>query len=244
MAKAKVHAATRSKKTTKPATTRRKTTARKTASRAKSTSRTKVATRRAASRKSAARKTVARKTTTARKTAKPAAPKVPAAVMRAAQELKTSLAVTQFPDDAIAFLQQDHRKVEALFEEFEKTQKKAEKAALAAKICLELRIHTQIEEEILYPPAHAEIEHDLVDEAVVEHAGAKDLIYQIEAMSPDEHLFDAKVKVLSEYIKHHVKEEETEMFPKLRGHGMNLHEMAEAFGKRKAELIKAYAKAG
>lgn len=235
--KSKSATSTRAKKTAKSATTRRKT-----AVRAKTGSRSKAATTR---RKTATRKSATtRKTTAARKTTqrRATAIKAPSAIARAAQELKTSLAVAEFPDDAIALLQQDHRKVEALFEEFEQTQNKAAKAVIAAKICLELRVHTQIEEEILYPPAHKEIEHELVDEATVEHAGAKDLIHQIETMSPGEHLYDAKVKVLSEYIKHHVKEEETEMFPKLRGH-LNLHDLAERLSKRKVELIKAYAKA-
>ena len=226
-AKAKARTASRAKKTTKSATTRRKT-----ATRTKTTARSKAATR---------RKTATRAKTAVRRAA---APKVSAAVRHAAQEVKTSLAVAEMPEDAIALLQQDHRAVEALFEEFENTQKKADKAALAAKICLELRVHTQIEEELLYPPAHRKLEHDLVDEAIVEHASAKDLIRQIEAMDPAEHLYDAKVKVLSEYIKHHVKEEETEMFPKLRGRGLNLHALAEQLFKRKAELIRGYAKAG
>lgn len=235
--KSRSTAASRTRKATKSATTRRKT-----AVRAKSGSRAKAATAR---RKTATRKTAtARKTSTVRKTTQRRANaiKVPSAIARAAQELKTSLAVAEFPDDAIALLQQDHRKVEALFEDFEHTQSKSEKAMIAAKICLELRVHTQIEEELLYPPAHKEIEHDLVDEATVEHATAKDLINQIETMSPSEHLYDAKVKVLSEYIKHHVKEEENEMFPKLRGH-LNLHDLAARLSKRKVELIKAYAKA-
>jgi hypothetical protein len=230
--KSKSAATTRAKKTAKSAPTKSATARRKTVARAKTGSRAKAATRKTTARKATARKTTQRRAQ---------AVKIPSAIARAAQEMKTSLAVAEFPDDAIALLQQDHRKVEALFEEFEHTQSKSEKAVIAAKICLELRVHTQIEEEILYPPAHKEIEHDLVDEATVEHAGAKDLIYQIEAMSPSEHLYDAKVKVLSEYIKHHVKEEETEMFPKLRGH-LNLHDLAERLSKRKVELIKAYAK--
>lgn len=229
--KAKARTASRPQKTAKSAITRRKT-----ATRTKTAARSKSATRR----KTAGRKTTARRAAPRRV----AAPKVSAAVRRAAQEVKTSLAVAEMPEDAIALLQQDHRAVEALFEEFENTQKKADKAVLAAKICLELRVHTQIEEELLYPPAHREIEHGLVDEAIVEHASAKDLIRQIETMDPDEHLYDAKVKVLSEYIKHHVKEEETEMFPKLRGRGLNLHALAEQLFKRKAELIRGYAKAG
>lgn len=225
----KARTAPRAKKAAKSATTRRKTTTRTKAARTKT----------ATSRKPAAR-TAARGASQRR----PAASKVPAAIVRAAQQMKISLAVTEFPDDAIALLQQDHRQVESLFEEFENTQGKAKKAGIAAKICLELRVHMQIEEELLYPPAHKEIEHDLVDEAIVEHASAKDLVKQIETMDPAEHLYDAKVKVLSEYIKHHVKEEEAEMFPKLRGHKLNLHDLAKSLAKRKVELISKYAKAG
>ncbi|WP_341899017.1 hemerythrin domain-containing protein [Ferrovibrio terrae] len=219
----KARTAPRAKKAAKSTTARRKTATRaKTATRRKSTART--TTRRAPARRDAAAK-------------------VPAAIALAAQQLKASLTVAEFPDDAIALLQQDHRKVESLFEEFENTQSKAEKASIAAKICLELRVHMQIEEELLYPPAHKEIEHDLVDEATVEHASAKDLVHQIETMDPAAHLYDAKVKVLSEYIKHHVKEEENEMFPKLRGHNLNLHDLAARLTKRKIELIRNYAKA-
>lgn len=165
-----------------------------------------------------------------------------AAETKVAKELMTALAVEETPDDAIEMLKSDHRKVEGLFEEFENTENKKLKAELAAKICLELRVHTQLEEEILYPDAHHEIEHDLVDEAVVEHASAKDLIAQIEAGSPDDHLYDAKMKVLKEYIKHHVKEEEEEMFPKLKGHGLNFAEMAEQMAARKEKLIKQMAR--
>lgn len=233
--KTKSRPAARAKKATKSVATRRKAaapgkTARSKTVRSKTGSRTKAAPRRAAvtPRQAPQRRSFASK--------------VSAFVARAAQELKAGLAVTEMPDDAITLLQQDHRKVESLFEEFENTQSKTEKSAIAGKICLELRVHTQIEEELLYPPAHREIEHDLIDEAVVEHASAKELIYQIEAMSPSDHLYDAKVKVLSEYIKHHVKEEESEMFPKLRGRDLNLHEMAVRMHKRKAELIRGYAK--
>lgn len=226
--KTKARTTTKARKTTKSATTRRKTAA----------PRRKVATRSRVT----ARGTPASKTPRRDMTALASTMKAPAGVARAAQEVKTSLAVAEIPEDAIALLQQDHREVEALFEEFEQTQSKAEKAKIAAKICLELRVHTQIEEELFYPPAHKEIEHDLVDEAVVEHASAKDLIHQIETMTPADHLYDAKVKVLSEYIKHHVKEEETEMFPKLRGRRIDMHALAEKMAKRKSQLISQYAK--
>jgi len=159
------------------------------------------------------------------------------ALSKLAKEMGATIAEMTSPTDAISLLQADHRKVEGLFKDFEKTDSKAEKGKIASKICLELRVHTAIEEELVYPPAHEAIEEDLVDEAIVEHAGAKDLIKQIEGMRPGEDLYDAKVKVLSEYIKHHVKEEENEMFPQLRKSGIDLKELGIELKDRKAELL-------
>lgn len=156
---------------------------------------------------------------------------------RLAKEMTATLAAAITPDDAIALLKNDHRKVEQLFKDFEAAGRNADKGKLAAQICLELRVHAKIEEELLYPPAHEEIEEDIVDEAIVEHAGAKNLIKQIEAMKPGEHLYDAKVKVLGEYIKHHVKEEENEMFPQLRQSGMDLAELGAQLKARKQQLL-------
>ena len=122
--------------------------------------------------------------------------------------------------DAITLLKADHRTVEKLFKQYEKLAEEggshARKEKLAEKICNELKIHTQIEEEIFYPGVHGAIEEDLLKEAVVEHASAKELISQIESMDAGDELFDAKVQVLAEYIIHHVQEEETEMFPKVQ----------------------------
>lgn len=249
----------------------RSTAARKAAATRKATARKASANRSGTARKTATRKTAASKTTT-RKTAargttarsngaangratngratvatsvnKPSTLGTALTVIesKVAKELLTALAVQPTPEDAIEMLKLDHRKVEELFEEFENTQAKQMKQQIAAKICLELRVHTQLEEELLYPDAHHEIEHDLVDEAVVEHASAKDLIAQIEASSPDDHLYDAKMKVLKEYVKHHVEEEEKEMFPKLKGHGLDFHEMAEQMATRKEKLIKQMAR--
>lgn len=159
------------------------------------------------------------------------------AISKMAKEMSDSMEGAM-ASDAVALLEQDHRKVEALFEQFENTESKPEKAQLAAQICLELRLHTQIEEELLYPPAHKAAEADLVDEAIVEHATAKDLIKQIEGMKPSDELYDAKVKVLSEYIKHHVKEEEKEMFPQLRESNLDLTEIGDKLKTRKAELLE------
>jgi len=201
---------------------------------------------RTSTRKKAATRSTARRKTTRRASAKRASPRksaatrrrsVPPAIAKAAREMSKTMDEQAAPSDAIALLEQDHREVEAMFEQFEKLDSKAEKARLAAKICLSLTVHTTIEEEILYPPAHKKIEHDLVDEAIVEHNGAKQLIAEIEAMTPREHLYDAKVKVLGEYVKHHVKEERDEMFPQLRKSNIDLRALGEKLLQRKAALL-------
>jgi len=140
--------------------------------------------------------------------------------------------------DAIALLKADHQAVTELFAEYEKARTKAQKRALVTKICTELTAHAQIEEEIFYPAVKAAL-HDklLVPEASVEHAGIKHLIAEIEGMEPDGELFDAKVKVLSEYVKHHVKEEQNEMFPKAKESKMDMVELGERMAARKEELL-------
>lgn len=142
------------------------------------------------------------------------------------------------PQDAIALLRNDHSVVEDLFEQFEKARDDRRKQTLAARICLELKIHTQIEEEIFYPAVRQALpkEEDLLDEANVEHASAKDLIEQIEAGKPGDEYWEAKVTVLGEYIKHHVKEEHTEMFPKVRKTKLDLKVLGEQLRSRKEEL--------
>ncbi len=148
---------------------------------------------------------------------------------------------TDAPRDAIALLKQDHRMVEALFDEFEDAEEQ-EQAQLATRICNMLTVHAQIEEEILYPAAKEafedEEEEDMVHEANVEHASAKDLIAKIEAMTPDDEEFKATVKVLGEYIKHHVKEEEGEMFPALKKSELDLKAMGEQLAQRKLALME------
>jgi hypothetical protein len=139
--------------------------------------------------------------------------------------------------EALAFLMKQHREVEGYFDAYENAETDAEKLELSEKISLALAVHAKIEEELLYPAAHDSIEdEDLVDEAQVEHATAKDLIAQIESMSVDEPLFDAKVKVLGEYIAHHVEEEETELFPEIKKSDMDLTAIAAQLEKRAAEL--------
>lgn len=148
--------------------------------------------------------------------------------------------------DATHILAADHRTVEGLFEEFEKTSSSDRKAKLAKQICTELKIHAQIEEEVFYPALKGKIDDDLLREAWVEHDGAKVLINDIEASGPDDEFFDAKVTVLSEEIKHHVKEEEKQqdnMFQQARAADVDLEELGQAMLTRKDEL-KAQAENG
>lgn len=142
--------------------------------------------------------------------------------------------------DAIALLKADHRKVENLFDSFEKASGSATKQKLARQICTELKIHTAIEEEIFYPALKGKIEDDTLDEAYVEHDGAKVLVNDIEASSPDADYYDAKVKVLSEEIKHHVKEEEMPsegMFAQARATDVDMVALRDQMLARKKELI-------
>jgi len=140
--------------------------------------------------------------------------------------------------DAIALLKADHRKVEELFEKYEKTRSK--KADIAKQICMELTIHTMLEEEIFYPACRAAgVEADMMDEANVEHDGAKMLIAELEAGAPEDDFYDAKVKVLSEEIKHHVKEEEQRdgIFAQAREVDLDLAQLGEQMVARKEELM-------
>ncbi len=146
--------------------------------------------------------------------------------------------------DATDLLEADHDAVKKLFRRYERTKDSMEdddKAALAAEICMELTVHAQVEEEIFYPAVREAIEdEDLMDEATVEHASAKQLIAEIQSMSPDDDLYDAKVKVLGEYINHHVEEEQKDMFKKARSRkaGLDLVALGEAISTRK-EALKA-----
>ena len=138
--------------------------------------------------------------------------------------------------DAIALLKADHREVEEIFARFEKASGKDRKQKLAEQVCLELKVHTIIEEEIFYPACRGQIEDDLVNEAYVEHDAAKVLINEIEAGGPDEAFYDAKVKVLSEMIEHHVEEEEKRsegMFSQARAAGLDMDALADQMRARK-----------
>ena len=145
--------------------------------------------------------------------------------------------------NAIDLLTTDHREVKALFKQYDKLAQSGgsddEKQALAEQICQMLTVHATIEEEIFYPAAREALgeDGDLVDEADIEHASAKELIAQIEASSPVEDHFDARVKVLGEYIDHHVKEEEGEMFPKVKKGGLDVAALGAELLTRKQELV-------
>lgn len=141
--------------------------------------------------------------------------------------------------DAIAMLKADHRKVEELFEQFEKASA-SRKQKIAEQICNELKIHTTIEEELFYPSFRGKIEDDTLNEAYVEHDGAKVLVNDIMAASPDDDFYDAKVKVLSEEIKHHVREEEMPsegMFAQCRKTDVDLVALRDRMTARKEELL-------
>jgi hemerythrin superfamily protein len=144
--------------------------------------------------------------------------------------------------DAVQLLTAEHNEVKALFKEYQKLVDDGkgddEKEALARQICLMLTVHAATEEEIFYPAARDAIDdEDLLDEAEVEHGSAKELIAQIESATPTEPLYDAKVKVLGEYIQHHVKEEEGELFPKVKKAKLDLVKLGEQIMTRKAELM-------
>src|SRR5687767_425922 len=179
--------------------------------------RKKTATRKSASKKSASKKSASKKSASKKKSARSSSAGM----------------------DAITLLRTDHRNVQEMFDQFEKTRSGDRKKSLAEKICQELTVHAQIEEEIFYPAAREALrEEDLIDEATVEHQSAKDLIAQIEGSSAGSELFDAKVKVLGEYIKHHVKEEQNEMFAQIRKTKLDLKALGEQMQARKMELME------
>jgi hypothetical protein len=145
--------------------------------------------------------------------------------------------------DAIALLKADHRKVEDLFEKFESAKGVEKKRLLAKEICTELTVHTILEEEIFYPACKGAVEEDLLNEAYVEHDGAKVLIAEIESGDPKEEFYDAKVKVLSEQIEHHVEEEEKRskgLFSQARAAGLDMDELGARMEERKQELMAQF----
>jgi hypothetical protein len=149
--------------------------------------------------------------------------------------------------DAVALLKADHRKVEELFAAFEKASGEGRKRKLAEQICMELTIHTQIEEDVFYPACEGKVEEDLLKEAYVEHDGAKVLIAEIEAGGPDDEFYDAKVKVLSEQIEHHVEEEEKRvegMFAQARKAGLDMDALGAEMAAEKERLTAQYKSSG
>ena len=140
--------------------------------------------------------------------------------------------------EATALLRADHKSVSALFAEYEKTRLTEKKKQLVSKICTELSVHAQVEEEIFYPAVKSALKDKvLIPEATVEHATLKALIAEVEGVDPDGEMFDAKVKVMAEYVKHHVKEEQNEMFPKAKSSRLDMMELGAALAARKAELV-------
>ena len=150
----------------------------------------------------------------------------------------TTLARKSPARDAIAMLKSDHELVQSLFDEYDKSRVPSRKEALILQICAELGVHMQLEEEILYPEvSRLKTDPLLVPEATVEHAGIKDLIAQLETTEAVTPLVDAQVKVLSEYVKHHVKEEHESMFPLVKASSIDTHALALRMAARKRELL-------
>ena len=158
----------------------------------------------------------------------------------ATRKAKKATSAKRPAPDAIGLLKADHRQVEQWFEAFEKTRSDSRKQDLAARICKALTVHTTIEEEIFYPAfLEATEDKDTHHEAEIEHAGAKSLIAQIEKSGPADDYFDSKVKVLSEMIKHHVKEEEQRggMFAEARQSDLDLAALGAQLASRKHQLM-------
>lgn len=143
--------------------------------------------------------------------------------------------------DALELLRADHEKVKSLFREFESLKgnddEDERKSELVDEICYELTVHSMLEEEIFYPIVRSAIDDDdMMDEADVEHAGARELISQLEVMYPGDDHFDATVTVLGEEIAHHIEKEESDMFEAARAAGIDLDDLGEQLSARKEEL--------
>lgn len=145
--------------------------------------------------------------------------------------------------NAIDLLEQDHRKVEALFAECESTEDKRAKHRVALEICRELQIHAKIEERIFYPASkrQADEAEDEVNEGIVEHMGIKMLVKKISSMRPSDEFLETSVKVLKEYVRHHVKEEEQTMFPKIEKSGLDLDALGKRMAAAKQRLLEGRA---
>lgn len=158
--------------------------------------------------------------------------------MATSQQKSVSTEKSPKAQEATALLKADHKAVSLLFSQYESAQSSTKKKAIVAQICTELTVHAQIEEEIFYPQVKAALkDKELIPEAVVEHATLRELIAQIEDCEPDGEMYDAKVKVLSEYVKHHVKEEQNEIFPKAKASKLDMYALGELLQQRKEELL-------
>ena len=156
----------------------------------------------------------------------------------ASKKASTKRTTSPKAQEATAMLRADHKKVSGLFDDFDKARSTKRKKAIVSEICAELTAHTAIEEEIFYPAVQAALkDHELVPEANVEHASVKDLIAQVQGVEPDGDMYDARVKVMGEFVKHHVKEEHTEMFPKARKTKLDLVALGAQMQARKTELL-------
>ena len=157
--------------------------------------------------------------------------------MAATKTTSSTRTSTRAPD-AIAMLRADHEKVLEMFARYEGLRTDGQKEKLAREICKEVSVHAQLEEEVFYPAVRAAIEDDaLMDEADVEHRSAEDLCAQLQESSAGDELFDARIKVLGEYIKHHIKEEQNEMFVQVRKSELDLKALAEQMRARKQVLL-------
>lgn len=158
--------------------------------------------------------------------------------MTTAMQKKTKQDSLSKVQDAISLLRADHKLVSALFAEYEKTRSTSKKKLLVSQICSELSVHAQVEEEIFYPAVKKALkDKEMIPEATVEHATLKGLIGQVEGIEPDGEMFDAKIKVLSEYVKHHVKEEQNEMFPQAKSTKLDMVEFGSRIAARKKVLL-------
>lgn len=140
--------------------------------------------------------------------------------------------------EALVLLRAEHESVRGLFAEYAKTHSSEEKRRLVSQICAELTMHAQIEEEIFYPAVKRALNDEaLVPEAIVEHATLRALVSQVEGIEPDGEMFDAKINVLAEYVQHHVREEQTEMFRKAQVTELDMEELGKRLAVRKAEIV-------
>ena len=145
--------------------------------------------------------------------------------------------------EATALLKADHKLVEQLFDDYEQSNTKSQKKQIVEQICKELSIQAQVEEEIFYPAVQKALkDHELVPEAIVEHSTLKDLIDAVKGVEPDGDMYDAKIKVMCEYVKHHVKEEENEMFVEAKSTSLDMVKLGALMSERKTQLTNEYAK--